>query len=139
MDKYFKRKTDEEFYLLMEKKREEIDSINISEEEKDHLYSLLQNNINYYESSKKSSIQQERVNEAYDFFGESLKNFINVTNELTKQNNSLHIIHVNQQIQIVKYNRIKEQIEESIEIQKKLESKLTIELIKLQMKNQIHI
>ncbi len=126
-------KVDEEFYSLMESKKREIDSLDISREEREGLYSLLKNNIDYHEKEKEFTCQEE-INQAYDSFGKSLKDFIDVANNLTKNNNSLHIIHVNQQIQIAKQNAIKKQIEERLTEERKLEIKLTTQLICMQMK-----
>jgi hypothetical protein len=125
-------KTDEEFYELMRKKREDIDSLQISKEKRNELYSILQNNIDSYKQSKKY-IGKEKIDKAYDFFGKSLKEFINASSEVTKQNLSLHFSRINQQITNYHMRKTLERIGYSLQNERKRGARITRKLLWMKM------
>lgn len=57
---YYHLKTDEEFYKIIEKRKKEIDSLNIPKSEKDKLYSWIEENIKSREERKERMIKGEK-------------------------------------------------------------------------------
>lgn len=117
-------KTDEEFYELIKRKRIEIDSLSISDEEREKLYSILEKNIQYHEEEKGYKIR-ENFSKIAEEGGRIGNDIIKIGKISQKTNYRLHLIKINQQIAIVKQKKTKEIIDNSLENQRKLEAKLT--------------
>ena len=130
MEEYLENpKTDEEFYSLIESKRKDIESLPISDGEKEKLYSLVEMNIQDYESLKASDLKKD-FEKVAEFFGESENAFVEIRKQTEENNRTLHFAKINSQIASYKLKKTQEQINNSIKREKgKLEAKVVRQLI----------
>jgi len=82
---------DKEFYGIIHKKREEINSMNISKKEKEKLYSIIDETTQRYEKQKKINVGDsvKRLCGYLEIIYITSVNLVNITKHMVKENNNL--------------------------------------------------
>jgi len=75
---------EKEFYVLMQKKREEIDDLDISENEKNNLYEIVDANVQGFEKSKVHLEINSKLIKALDKMGKPLKKVTIISGTMQK-------------------------------------------------------
>ena len=75
----------EEFYRIIEEKRKDIDTLDAGEEEKNYLYSLLDENVQYFEESKAHMKVNSKLSGAFDKIGKGLQELISASIIIKKE------------------------------------------------------